>query len=133
MSSGGVFLGGTMNRVIKIGEVVHRQVKGHPMLHTYLQYLEKEGMPGVPRFLGIDEQKREMLTYVPGDTAASILGFDHPCLHSDQTICDMAQSPMQNLTFTVRYSQSAKRGKMVLMLAIRCSSVCISAKEQRSL
>ena len=78
MSSEGDFLGGTMNRVVKTGDVVRREVKGHPMMHTYLQYLEEEGMPGVPRFLGIDENGREMLTYLPGDTVASGLGFENP-------------------------------------------------------
>jgi len=91
-------LDGTMNRVVKIGDTVRRQVrhqwlhhKGHPMVHSYLQFLEEKGMTGVPRFLGIDEQGREMLSYVPGETAESGLGFDPPCLHSDQAICDMAR------------------------------------------
>jgi len=48
-------------------------------------------MTGVPRFLGIDEKGREILTYVPGETAESGLGFDSPYLHSDQAICDMAR------------------------------------------
>jgi len=86
-----IILGGTMNHVVKTGDTVRRKVKGHPLLHSYLQFLEKAGMVGTPRFLGIDEQGREILSYVLGETAESGLGFDHPCLHSDQAICDMAQ------------------------------------------
>ena len=86
-----VVLGGTMNHVIKNGDTVHRQVKGHVLLHLYLQFLEEKGMTGVPRFLGLDEQGREMLSYIQGETAESGLGFDPPCLHSDQAICEMAR------------------------------------------
>jgi aminoglycoside phosphotransferase len=91
MNSKEEILGGTLNHVVKINGLVQRQVKGHPMLHQYLIYLEKAGMAGVPRFLGIDEKGREILTYVPGDTAESGLDFDHPFLHSDHAICDMAK------------------------------------------
>ena len=84
-------LGGTMNQVIKIGDTVRRQVKGGLILHSYLQYLENAGMSGVPRFLGIDEHGREMLSYLPGKTAEQDDLFSHPCLHSDQAICDMAR------------------------------------------
>jgi len=86
-----VILGGYMNQVVKIGEKVRRQFQGHPMLHSYLKYLETAGMSGVPRFLGMDEQGREILSYVPGKTAESDKLFSHPCLHSDQAICDMAR------------------------------------------
>lgn len=84
-------LGGTMNRVVKIGETVHRQIKGGSMLHAYLKYLEQADMTGVPRFLGIDAQGREILSYVHGKTAGADYDFGHPCLHSEQAICDMAR------------------------------------------
>lgn len=83
-------LEGGLNHVVKIGNTVRRKIMGNVMLHSYLQYLESEGMRGVPRFLGIDEQGREILTYVPGKTAEHGYDFGHPCLHSDQAICDMA-------------------------------------------
>jgi len=89
-------LGGTMNKVVKIGDRVHRQIKGNPMLHSYLQYLEKEGMFGVPRFFGIDEEGREILSFVSGKTADDYGDYGHSCLHSDQAICDMARF-MRNL------------------------------------
>ena len=54
--------GGSQNQVAKAGSTVHRRIQGHPALHKYLLYLEKEGMEGVPRFLGIDEEDREILT-----------------------------------------------------------------------
>ena len=63
-----ILSGGEQNQVEKIGDAVHRKIRGHLLLHTYLLYLEKEGMDGVPRFLGLDEQGREILTYLPGKT-----------------------------------------------------------------
>lgn len=83
-------LGGATNHVVKIGDTVHRQAQGGSMVHLYLQYLEKAGMTGVPCFLGIDEQGREILSYVVGKTADDYKDYGHPCLHSDQAICDMA-------------------------------------------
>lgn len=83
--------GGMMNRVVKSGDTVHRMVKGHPMLHSYLRYLEQAGMPGVPRFLGLDDAGREILTYLPGKTMGRDFSHLHPCLYSDETIADAAR------------------------------------------
>lgn len=85
-------LGGTMNRVEKIGNTVHRLNKGGDILHEYLLFLEGEGMPYVPRFLGMDEQGREILTYLPGKTQEGGKEplLHHPCLHADETLIDVA-------------------------------------------
>ena len=83
--------GGSMNQTVKIGDIVHKTSKGHPMVREYLLYLEKEGMPGVPRFLGIDEQGRDMFSYLPGKTMGPDYPPDHPCLHSDQCVIDTAR------------------------------------------
>jgi len=86
-----ILSGGSMNQVVKIGENVHKTTKGHPMVREYLLYLEKEGVTGVPRFLGLDEQGRDIFTYLPGKTMGPDYPADHPCLHSDEAICDMAR------------------------------------------
>lgn len=39
-----------------------------PAVHALLMYLERAGFDGAPRFLGIDEQGRERLTFIPGQT-----------------------------------------------------------------
>ena len=39
-------LGGTMNHVIKTGDTVHRQVMGHPLLHTILAIFRKNRYDG---------------------------------------------------------------------------------------
>ena len=82
---------GSMNEVERIGDTVHRKINGPPMFHSYLLYLEQIGMPGVPRLLGIDGYGREILTFLPGKTMGPDYPSDHPCLHSDEAICDMAK------------------------------------------
>lgn len=86
-----ISLGGCLNDVVKVGDTVHRLVKNQPALHAYLQYLQKAGMSGVPRFLGLDGQGREVLSYLPGKTQEHGYPIDHPCLRSEQTIAGMAR------------------------------------------
>ena len=89
-NSNEIVFGGCMNHVVKISDTVHRRIQGHPMLHSYLLYLEEAGMPGVPRFLGIDGQGREILSYLPGKTMEH--GLDgSPALNSEETIADVAR------------------------------------------
>lgn len=39
-----------------------------PAVHELLNYLRASGLDGVPEVIGIDEQQREVLSYLPGDT-----------------------------------------------------------------
>jgi aminoglycoside phosphotransferase (APT) family kinase protein len=62
-------VGGTANRgrVVRIGDTVRRpQRPSGPATHALLRHLEQVGFPGAPRFLGVDEQGREVLTFVRG-------------------------------------------------------------------
>ncbi|WBQ04135.1 phosphotransferase [Kribbella sp. CA-293567] len=64
-------LGGTANRglVVRVGQTVRRPLRpSSPAVHALLEHLEKIGFEAVPRFLGVDAQGREVLTYVPGET-----------------------------------------------------------------
>ncbi|MFT4216214.1 MAG: phosphotransferase [Micropruina sp.] len=66
-----VLVGGTANkgRIMRRGDAVHRPPGPHaPSVHALLNHLEQVGFDGAPRFLGIDDQGREVLTFVPGDT-----------------------------------------------------------------
>jgi Ser/Thr protein kinase RdoA (MazF antagonist) len=61
--------GGLANhgQVVRIGDTVRRpQRPSSPATHALLRHLEDVGFTGAPRFLGVDEQGREVLTYVPG-------------------------------------------------------------------
>lgn len=54
---------------VRVGDTVHRPANHWtPAVHGVLRYLEAAGFAGAPRVLGFDEQGREVLTFLPGDT-----------------------------------------------------------------
>ncbi len=56
--------------VVRIGDTVRRPTGPHtPAVHALLRHLEDDGFDGAPRVLGIDEQGREIHTYVEGAVA----------------------------------------------------------------
>lgn len=64
--------GGTANRdlVVRVGDTVRRpQSAGSPAVHALLLHLERVGFAGAPRYLGEDDQGREVLSYVAGESA----------------------------------------------------------------
>jgi hypothetical protein len=64
-----LLLGGTANRgqVVRVGDTVRRPQRAtSPATHALLSHLADVGFDGAPRFLGVDEQAREVLSYVPG-------------------------------------------------------------------
>lgn len=53
--------------VQRVGETVRRETGAHSAaVHVLLKHLERESFPCAPRFLGTDDQGREMLTYRHG-------------------------------------------------------------------
>lgn len=61
--------GGHTTGAVLIGDVVHKPAApSTASVHALLRHLEDAGFDGAPRALGFDEQGREMLTYLPGDT-----------------------------------------------------------------
>jgi hypothetical protein len=51
--------------VVRVGDTVRRPA-GSPFVHELLRYMEDVGFAGSPRLLGMDEQGREVLTFVEG-------------------------------------------------------------------
>jgi Ser/Thr protein kinase RdoA (MazF antagonist) len=73
-----LLLGGTANRglVVRVGDTVRRPLRpSSPAVHALLLHLERVGFSagpvGAPTFLGFDEQGREVLTYLPGETVTA--------------------------------------------------------------
>lgn len=65
-----VLRGGDLNFVVRIGDTVRRPVgPWSPAVHALLQHFGSVGFNGAPRFLGIDDEGREILSYVEGDAA----------------------------------------------------------------
>ena len=64
-----LLVGGTTNRgrVVRVGDTVRRPWRAtSPATIALLDHLESVGFDGAPRFLDVDDQGREVLTYVPG-------------------------------------------------------------------
>ena len=62
-------VGGTANRgaVVRVEKTVHRPLRPtSPATHALLRHLEAVGFEGAPRFLEVDRQGREVLSFVPG-------------------------------------------------------------------
>lgn len=61
-------VGGDVNVVVRVGDTVRRPPEP-PGVVALLQWYEHVGFEGAPRYLGIDEQGREVLTFVEGEPA----------------------------------------------------------------
>jgi hypothetical protein len=60
--------GGDVNVIVRVGDTVRRPPEP-PGVVALLQWYETVGFDGAPRYLGIDEQGREILTFVDGEPA----------------------------------------------------------------
>lgn len=62
-----VLAGGNMSDVVRRGSAVHRTAgPWTPTIHRLLEHLHGHGVGWLPRPLGLDDQGREVLTYLPG-------------------------------------------------------------------
>lgn len=60
--------GGNVSRVYRSGDSVRRELKPHsPRVHRLLKHLERKGFSYAPKFLGMDEKGREILSYIEGE------------------------------------------------------------------
>ena len=57
--------GGSVNTVVRAGDTVRRRPGGR-FVHELLGFFERSGWGGAPRFLGLDGQGREILSFVDG-------------------------------------------------------------------
>ena len=62
-------VGGNLNSVVRIGDTVRRSTGAwSATVHDLLRHLEAQSFAGAPRFLGVDENGREILSFVSGET-----------------------------------------------------------------
>ena len=63
--------GGNVGGAVRVGDTVRRAAgPWTPAVHALLQHLADKGFTDAPRPLGFDEQGREVLTFLPGETVA---------------------------------------------------------------
>ena len=61
---------GVTQGIVRIGDTVRRPLRPFSLtVQAYLAHLRDAGFAGAPRPLGVDEQGREVLSFVPGDAA----------------------------------------------------------------
>jgi hypothetical protein len=61
-------LGGNLTDVVRLGDAVRRPCSPWtPTVHALLRHLERRAFTAAPRVLGLDDQKREVLAYMPGE------------------------------------------------------------------
>lgn len=81
--------GGNVSTVTRIGDRVHRQVSPwSSSVHELLIYLESRGFGSAPRFLGLDPQGREILTFIEGEVGNDPL---KPYMWADEVIVEMGR------------------------------------------
>jgi hypothetical protein len=64
-------LGGGMvaRGIVRVGDTVRRPLKPDSAgIHALLQHFERRGFDGTPRFLGIDDRDREIVSFIEGTT-----------------------------------------------------------------
>ena len=62
-----VLAGGNSSTIVRVGDTVHRPAGlWTPAVHQLLTTLRAEGVTKVPEPFGLDEQGREVLSYLPG-------------------------------------------------------------------
>lgn len=60
--------GGNVSNVYRAGDTVRRDLKPDSYkIHKLLRHLERKGFRYAPKFLGIDDKGREILTYIEGE------------------------------------------------------------------
>ncbi|GLO66092.1 MULTISPECIES: aminoglycoside phosphotransferase family protein [Oceanobacillus] len=60
--------GGNLSNVYRLGETTRRELKAESTkIHKLLKHLENKGFSYAPKFLGIDEKGREILSFIEGE------------------------------------------------------------------
>lgn len=72
--------------VVRLGDTVRRPVGPHtPAVHALLRHLELAGFEAAPRVLGVDDEGREVLSFVDGDAALA------PVPGDDDTVAELGR------------------------------------------
>lgn len=108
--------GGNVNTVVRVGDTVRRGLTPNSAtVHRLLRHLQDKGFAGSPRFLGLDEQNREILSFVEGET-----GIPPSIWQSDEAIIATASllrryhdatldfTPQDNATWAYCYPEPAR-------------------------
>ncbi|WP_340024016.1 aminoglycoside phosphotransferase family protein [Paenibacillus sp. FSL K6-1096] len=84
--------GGNVNELVRIGDTVRRPT-GYwsPNVHELLLHLEQQEFAGAPRFFGLDEEGREIVSFLPGEVAGNDYPELAPYMWSDRVLTGIAR------------------------------------------
>lgn len=87
-----VLRGGNVNHIVRKENTVLRPT-GYwsQCVHELLKHLEIKGFEGAPRFLGIDDSQREILTFISGEVPGDDYPELKPYMWSDETLMGLAR------------------------------------------
>ncbi|MFD0587862.1 phosphotransferase [Paenibacillus sp. GCM10027627] len=87
-----VLTGGNVNHIVRISDTVLRPT-GYwsPYVHKLLNHLEKQGFEGAPKFFGVDESEREILSFIAGEVPGNDYPDLEPYMWSDETLEGLAK------------------------------------------
>lgn len=87
-----VLKGGNVNHIVRKADTVLRPT-GYwsSSVHKLLKHLENQGFEGAPRFLGMDESDREILTFISGEVPGDDYPELKPYMWSDETLVGLAR------------------------------------------
>jgi Phosphotransferase enzyme family len=82
--------GGLVTAAVRIGDTVHRRPSPNAgFVHDLLAHLERHGWDGAPRYLGMDAEGREVLSFLEGHVAWA--SAQPAAVHADQSLAGVAQ------------------------------------------
>jgi hypothetical protein len=119
-----VLPGGYTNagHVTRVGDTVRRPARPHsPAIRALLEHLEREGFDGAPRFLGVDERQREVLSFMPGEAALEPLA---DWAFSDEALVSVAQLLRRFHDATASFAASAHAWPDFVPEAFRDGVIC---------
>jgi hypothetical protein len=86
-----VLAGGNLSTVVRIGDTVRRPAGAWtPAVHALLSHLESKGFDAAPRAIGIDDEGREILSFVPGESVGDVKPWPD-WVWSDATLVAVAE------------------------------------------
>jgi hypothetical protein len=75
--------GRTTHGVVRIGDTVRRPATPNSIfVRSLLAHLERSEFTGVPRYLGMDEENRDIFNYLPGDVPTELGDHSDPVLEA---------------------------------------------------
>ncbi|MET3849077.1 MULTISPECIES: aminoglycoside phosphotransferase family protein [unclassified Paenibacillus] len=84
--------GGNINHIVRKENTVLRPTGiWSPCVHELLKHLEKQGFEGAPKFIGIDDSEREILTFISGEVPGNKYPELEPYMWSDAILVGLAR------------------------------------------